>query len=170
MEVEPSRASSSGSEAYKKEYTTLGIAGGGVYATAPSQWSDTAVSITIYDRRLIPYLGNLVEGGVVIDKRPCVDRDDFVAMVVSGPMLKESLPAGCKEVFDFAIPRTVVPVVQGETLRSLDYIALDVYLDIWRKVGAKIGKRVGDTIVWENGYIFPIPPEDQRFFWTTNDS
>ena len=144
---------------YKKEYTTLGIAAAGVYATAPSKWSDTAAHLTIYDSRLTPYLGDLAEGGVVFDKRPCVDRDDFCSMVVSGPMLKESLPSGHYQDWD----RKVVPVTSETKLGGFDYIALDVYLDIWRKAGAKIGIRKGDSIHWESGEVFPIPPEENRY-------
>jgi hypothetical protein len=150
-------------DAYKKEYTTLGVGGGGVHATAPSQWSDTTAQITIYDRRLTPYFGDLVEGGVVIDKRPCVDRDDYVKMVVSGPILQESLPPGHKNVFDYGSPRTIIPCTTEDKFSGLDYVSLDIYLALWSKMGAKIGKRVGDEIHWENGEITSIPPAELRW-------
>lgn len=80
-------------------------------------------------------------------------------MVVSGPMLKESLPSGCKQVL-FEGP---TPVKEGEKFGGFDYIALDVYLDIWRRFGARIGKRMGESIQWEDGEVFPIPPFAERF-------
>lgn len=152
---------------YRKEYTTLGIALAGVYASAPNQWSDHAASISIPDNRLTPYLGDLAEGGVVVDKRS-VPIARLVELSVSGPMLKESLPAGTKDVFSFD-ERKPVPVVEGEKLGGFDYIALDVYLNIWRKAGARIGKRVADAIHWEDGEVYPIPPEAERWQATAAD-
>ncbi len=148
---------------YKSEYTTLGIAMAGVYATCHNPLGDMACSVTIYDTKIEAYYGDLVEGGVVIDKRPCVDREDFVSMVVSGPMLKESLPSGHKEVFDFGYPRTLVACSAEDKFSGFDYIALDIYLGIWRKAGAQIGKRVGNEIHWEDGTTVPIPEASQRF-------
>lgn len=140
---------------YKKEYTTLGIACAGVYATVGDN-----VRVSIPDTRLSSYYGDLVEGGYLIDKRPCIHREDFVHMVVSGPLLKESLPYGHKEGWD----RKAIPVdPEGEKFGSLDYVSLDVYLDLWRKAGAKIGVRKGNKISWEDGSQTLIPNEKDRW-------
>lgn len=149
---------------YKKEYTTLGIAAAGCYATCPpvQYGNGTTVesSVSIPDSRLIPYLGDLADGGVVIDKRPCIKRDDFVHWIVKGPMLKESLPGGCRNV---PFSRDIIPCDDPKACGGYDYIALDLYMELWRGLGARIGTRVGDVIKWEDGEVFPIPPEEERF-------
>lgn len=152
---------------YKQEYTTLGIAAAGCYATAPNPWSkDSAASITIYDRRLTAYLGELVEGGIVIDKRPCVNRDDFVSMVVSGPMLQESLPHDTKRGWDSTEPCTLE---QAREAKGFDYLSLNLYIQVWAEKGARIGVRVGDKVYWNDGPLFgwgipqDIPPAELRY-------
>ena len=140
--------------AYKQEFTTLGIASAGVYATIGDN-----VSVNIPDNRLAPYFGDLAENGIVIDKRPCVERDDFAHMVVSGPMFKESLPEKTVLGWD-RIPK---PCNDWRDAKSFDYISIDVYLDMWRNVGAKIGRRVGNTIVWECGQVSDIPSVENRW-------
>lgn len=155
---------------YKREYTLLGIAAAGVYARVGPN-----TSVTIYDRRLSPYLGDLAEGGVVVDKRPCVNHPDFYQLVCNGPLLKESLPAGTKEELvmeekGFLIKdRIAVPIKEGGKLSGFDYIALDVYLANWEKLGCKIGHRHGDKIVWKDGSETIIPPAEQRWQSTIVD-
>ena len=150
-------------DSYKQEYSTLGIALAGVHATAPNQWSSsTAISIQIPDKRLNCYLGNLIEGGTVIDKRTC-DEDDVFEYVVSGPMLQESLPNGTMSAAFCPAP------IKCESVRdckSFDYIALDLYCAYWSNLGARIGKRIGDTIVWNDGEIQSIPSVDERWSQT----
>jgi hypothetical protein len=141
-------------DAYENKYTTLGIAAGGVYATIGDD-----CNVTMYDRRLSPYYGDLAEGGIVIDKRPCLSHSSFIEMVISGPMLKESLPShSCERMFS-----DVQPCDDARCCKGMDCISMDLYLDLWRPLGAKIGKRVGNEIVWENGDVSVIPDEKDRW-------
>lgn len=152
-------------DAYKQEYDYLGIAMGGVYGRGPSKWSKDGFSVSIPDKRLSPYYGDLIEGGIVVDKRPCIEKDEarFVNRVYLSPLLKKSLP-----------PKTMCKLFEKEEpcedvtqCGPIDYISMDLYLDLWRKEGAKIGKRVGNEIHWENGEVSPIPSESMR--WSSVD-
>lgn len=142
-------------EPYKQEYTTLGIALSGVYATIGSN-----CSVSIPDRRLFSYLGCLVDGGTVIDKRTCKD-EDIVRNVISGPMLKEDLPAG-----HISPPWGEREPIKWDGIRkfsSMDFIALDIYVKFWQDMGAKVGIRKGDRIYWNDGDCQKIPPEESRW-------
>lgn len=151
--------SESSIQPYKKEYTYLGIALAGVYAEAPNQYSKTSVSVTIYDTRLSAYYGDLAEGGIVCDKRPCKDHPDMVHMVVSGPMRGSYLPEKTKNGFNGN-----ESCEDARDAGGFDYVSTDLYLGLWRSMGARIGKRVGDTIEWEDGTIESIVPCEMR--WT----
>jgi len=144
-------------DAYKKQYTTLGIAAAGVYATSGSKSSSQ-----IPDNRLHAYLGDLVEGGQVMDKRPCLEHPDFFLMVFSGPMLKEDLPPGtCNKAFSREV--LLCTAADFPNLGGYDYLSLDLYTELWRQLGARIGKRIGDFIHWEDGECQPIPLEADRW-------
>jgi hypothetical protein len=145
------------SDAYKPEYTILGIALAGVHAKARSQWGEC--SITMYDNRLFPYLGNLLEGGTVIDKRSCKE-EDIVQWVIKGPMLKESLPAGHKDGLWGTGP---IKCEDPKSCSSMDYIALDLYVKLWSDMGARVGTRQGNYIVWNDGEVQTIPSVESRW-------
>ena len=149
------------SDTYKKEYTILGIGDAGCWARAPSLFSDTSASITIYDKRLSCYYGDVVEGGIVIDKRPCTKRDDFVHSVCICPLLKESLPNSTKQDWN----NQLIPCTDARSATSMEYISLDLYLNFWESLGARIGTRVGDEIVWRDGSKVAIRPESQRWLF-----
>lgn len=149
-------------DSYKREYTYLGIGDAGVYAEAPNKYSKHPASITIYDTRLSAYFGDLAEGGIVVDKRPCTNRDDFVKAVVSGPMRGSWLPEKTREGFGGNVSCN-----DANEAGALDYVSTDLYLDLWRDKGARIGKRVGDEIHWEDGKHESIVPVSQR--WTVNN-
>lgn len=138
---------------YKKSYSILGIGDGGVYAKEGDN-----VSVSIPDTRLSSYFGDLKEGGIVIDKRPCVDHPDFVRMVINGPMLKEALPPGHKDNFG-----EISPCDNPEKAGWMTYVSLDLYLKLWEKLGAKIGKRIKNKIKWNDGTMEVIPPWKERF-------
>ncbi len=144
-------------DAYKSEYTTLGIAAAGAYATIGDD-----CRVTMYDRRLSPYYGDLAEGGIVIDKRPCVGHPSFIEAVISGPMLKESLPSHTRQRM-FSDAESCDDV---KTCRAMDYVSMDLYLNLWRSLGAKIGKRNGNEIVWDNGDVSVIPDANERWLTT----
>ncbi len=144
----------------KEAFTTLGIALGGVYATSPNPYSeDTAVSISIPDNRLYCYLGDLKNGGVVIDKR-MVKTSTLINETCSGPYLRESLKEGTMAK-GLTYPKEVVKY-DAKKVSGIDYVALDIYLSIWRKHGARIGVRKGKYILWEDGEKKLIPLEEDR--------
>lgn len=145
-------------DAYKQEYTTMGIAASGVYAKIGDN-----ISVSIPDKRLFAYLGNLVDGGIVIDKRTVPDAD-LVKWVISGPMMKEGLPSGTKDSLNFETPRAApIPAKHGDKFSGMDYIALDLYVKLWEGLGARIGTRKGDIIYWNDGESQPIPPIESRW-------
>lgn len=145
-------------EAYKQEYTTLGIALAGAHATAKSQWGQC--SITMYDNRLYPYLGCLVDGGTVIDKRTCKD-EDIVRHVIAGPMMKEDLPAG--HISPPWGERDPIKWDGSQKFSSMDFVALDIYCKYWEDLGARVGIRKGDIIYWNDGESQAIPPIESRW-------
>lgn len=146
---------------YKNEYTYLGIAAAGVYAEAPNKYSKHPASITIYDRRLRAYFGDMAEGGIVVDKRPCLEHPDFYRMVISGPMRGSWLSEKTRETM-----HDTVKCHNAHEAKAFDYISTDLYLALWRDMGAKIGKRVGNEIHWEDGTKETIVPVDKR--WQVN--
>lgn len=152
-------------ENYKVQYTIMGIALAGVWAHSPNPYSATSpISTTIPDNRLMPYLGEVVEGGTVIDKRLC-SEGKLIDLVMSGPMLQESLPSRTVNGALTKDHRTVgIETPASEAgLKGFDYVSLDLYLELWREAGALIGKRQGEKIVWEDGRETVIPSESERF-------
>ena len=125
----------------------IGIADGNINVQIKPYKDYTTIGISIPDVRLERYYYKLNEGGVVVDKRPCVDKEGFVKLVFACPILDLGMPKNSvsdpykNNITDFD-PNNIDPHA---------YISLDLYLDIWRKFGAKIGFRKGDYIEWENG-------------------
>jgi hypothetical protein len=147
--------------AYKPEYTLLGIGCNGVYAAAPNKYSDHDASIAIYDTRLACYYGDCVEGAVIVDKRPAFIRDMRAALaaVFSGGMLKRCLPNGTKETFE----REIVPIADYSAASGFEYVSLDLYLAAWERMGARIGYRRGNQVCWNDGVVEDIYPEAYRW-------
>ena len=130
--------------------------------------------ITYHDRRLNPYLGELLEGGTVIDKRPIMENDSFAKWVWDCPLVEYDLQPGetneCPEPSPWllaglegtfktlAVKKTVEPKWSG-----LDGISLKDYTEYWREKGARIGIRRGDFIEWEDGIKQPVPPFATRY-------
>jgi|ERR1035437_6413755 hypothetical protein len=135
-------------------YTYLQIALAGISGEAPNEYSKLSPArVTIYDKRLANYYHRLVNGGMVIDKRPAFDADNDAAFraVVSGPMINSILPLGTID--------TLSGMVKSEDpneARALDSVSKDLYAKYWSKLGARIGVRSDDTIVWNDGEIEPI--------------
>lgn len=169
-------------DAYQAEYTFLGIAEAGCYASAPNRWGDTPASISIPDKRLSCYYGDVVEGGTILDKRPAFEKQSRACTraVVSGPMLRDNLPALTISRADFPEnqiltadsvdsirmePEGFFLTVGGDPfkLSSFDFISLDLYCQLWRQLGARVGKRVGMTVEWEDGEVEAIRPESERW-------
>jgi hypothetical protein len=131
-------------ENYKQEYKYLGRGDAGCYADGDGFHS------SIPDRRLKPYYGCLIEGGVILDKLPVFEKDAEAAIreVVSGPMLDIAMSADSSDKFG---------------IRGLSFVGLAEYLGTWRKLGARVGQRVGETIEWEDGVVEPIPVYENRW-------
>lgn len=147
---------------YKPEYCYLGIALSGTYGTSPTVKSkcggSSKSSMSGMISKLYPYLGDLLEGGIVVDKRS-VPEKDIIHEVYSGPMMDIDLPSRTKSQI-FAEP---APSEPGDKLGGLDTVSMDLYLMRWEKLGARIGYRLGNTIVWNDGEILPIPEESERW-------
>src|SRR5262245_16567825 len=75
------------SEAYQERFALLQVALGGVNG----ELADGA-SCTVYDRRLSPYLGEVVQGGYVLDKREVLEVNPALAYL--SPLCRGNLPAG----------------------------------------------------------------------------
>ena len=135
-------------------------------------------SVTIYDRRLAPYLWDLVEDGWVLDNRAALTANPFLA--VRQPLCKGDLPPGTVDKFDHDASQSIVAqviasepenpacglaqlMIAAPDCGAFDYVAPDVYAAWWRQHGARVGQRRGDTIVWEDGVVEPIRPAGQRF-------
>ncbi len=149
---------------YKAEYTYLGIAAAGVYAKTTTQYninSTITSSVTIYDNRLSPYYGDVVEGGIIVDKRPCINHEEFYKMVINGPMLKMDLPNQTVELFTF--PATQETIADARNCGSCDNVSLDLYIKLWKELGAKVGYRRGNVVEWDNGEKSVIPEARNRF-------
>jgi hypothetical protein len=150
------------SETYKQQYIYLGIALAGVYARSPSVISGnskTTSSTEIPDKRLTPYLGELKEGGYVVDKRSCNEKD-VIHNVCAGAMLDIDLPEKTRKDWD-----KEYPCDDASSSGSMDYISMDLYLKLWEGLGARVGRRAGNVIKWNNGEETVIPEFDCRWQW-----
>lgn len=128
---------------------------------------------TTYDGRLAPYLGNLVRGGWVVDKRRA-PWDARVDMSINGPMCKVNLPHGDIDACPAPDPIMVGAMSGGFQMlgavklakpswRGLDSVSLPEYLRMWADIGARVGIRVDDAIIWQDGEVTPIPAESARW-------
>jgi hypothetical protein len=139
---------------YEGDWTYIGIADAGVYGEKPNEHSPRyPVSITTYNTELEAYFGELCEGGIVMDKRPCREHPEFVSTIVRGPMMAAHLPDNSKDEFG-----DIQPCDDARKCSGLAYVSRNLYLDMWRKLGARIGVRKGNHIEWEDGERFEIRP------------
>lgn len=155
---------------YQQRLATLEIGLAGVHGEMVN-----GGSITIYDTRLSPYFGELVEGGYVIDKAEVLDRKPGLA--ISSPMCRGNLAAGTREVCTVkADPVMVGALSQAEAFGGLalllaaapscgafDDVAPDVFAAWWADKGARVGQRQGNAIHWQDGTVEQIRPFDQRW-------
>jgi hypothetical protein len=133
--------------------------------------------ISYYDTRLRPYLGELVEGGYVIDKSSVLEAKPDLAVL--SPMCNGKLPPGTRDVFPGAEGSIVAQSIANDPYNpaaplarimlavpdcgAFDDVAPDVYAAWWAKHGARIGQRKGNKIVWSDGTEETIPPFAQRY-------
>lgn len=141
-----------------ERYYSLGISAVGAYAATPNAYGPPG-SLSGLVPRLGPYLGDLREGGMVIDLRP-LSWSDKVEIACRTPYAQEDLP-----------PRTGIrfmsykaePLPDGPVTTGFLYVSLDVYADRCAARGARIGARRGDAIHWRDGAVTPIPSADRRW-------
>lgn len=142
----------------KERYFLLAICDAGAYLEGTHDYG--TCSCTTYSSRLEDYFHRLTNGGVVLDKRPVMERNPSVCIheVCSGPMVDVRLPVGTVHGL-FSNPEKISS--KWQKLRSLDQIDLHTYAARWWELGARVGVRKGKEIVWDDGsadMIFvPVP-------------
>lgn len=145
---------------YKKIYSILEIEDDEAYATGSCPYSiNTYTTYYLHDNRVSPFLGNLIEGGVVIDRRPCLKKEDFIHTSLNAPLLAINFPNKSKQNTESEI----TTCNNVDDLNKNDYVSLDLYIEYWTKHGARIGKRVDETVVWGDGISEKIPKIENRF-------
>lgn len=128
----------------KDEYTYLGRAVAGCYANSRNPHGPPC-DVSIYDMHLARYFGDMAEGAWVLDRK-YVPYPDLVEWVYRGAMLRVDYPPGtCGKCFDSETP---IPCDDMKSLRSLDYVSLDLYIKHWVTLGAIAGYRKGRKIIW----------------------
>lgn len=110
------------------------------------------------------YLEEAAEGCLVYDAEG-TDFSVFAELVISGPLVKYTLPPGAVERFsdeDRAAARRMLPglsggfdtiatLAQSLTYTGLDYVALDVYEALLRGIpNIKIGHVRNGQVIWDN--------------------
>ncbi len=160
-------------EPYKPEYLLLSIGRGGLTGLPRrGKWGKSTCSIP--DNRLVPYLGDVAEGGYAVDLRPALGGDDCVSLALNSPMADVDLSAG--EVDRCPMPSALLTSGLGgaygtlATLKrakpkwtGLDSVSIVDWLEYWRPAGAKIGQRQGERVLWEDGTETIIPPAELRY-------
>lgn len=127
-------------------------------------------SASIPDRRLAPYLGQVIEGGFVVDKAPIAYHTDFISWVLQAPLVKVGLEDAEREACPTpsatmvlglggmygALARTMTeqPELMGD---GMNWVSPEVYVRYWAGKGARVGVRQGDVVQWNDGSITPIP-------------
>lgn len=155
----PTRGSMRVVQPYNREYTVLTLSIGEVVALGKGIHSEsTPRTIRIMDKRLTPYLGDLVYGGIVIDQRAAANHSEFSRWMTNGPSVNDTL-GSCTTVKD----GTQSPCYDARHVGPYNSVSLDLYLALWRSLGARVGKRVGDAIIWEDNVISDIPPAESRW-------
>lgn len=157
---------------YRGTFTVLSLGLGGLSA----QTGERGVSISIPDRRLVCYYGDLAEGGIVLDKRRVLEEDPSLAF--RSPILASHLPPGTIEppgqpdrvlaqgmlgMFGEAHAALITATAEPEGYNGLALVATDVYVQFWRRHGARVGQRAGAQVLWEDGRAEPIPSAEERY-------
>lgn len=133
--------------------------------------------VSIPDRRLGPYLGDVEEGGWIVDKWGIEPDVAAIRRALHSPMPDPDLKVGekleCPEIPDYMVSpgglqgdfKTLASMrkVIGKTYSGLDSVPIEEYAAIWMEWGARIGRRVGNMITWSDGETEEIPPEHERY-------
>jgi hypothetical protein len=162
---------------YEPEYAVLSRGLGGCHADTID-----GASVTIYDSRLQAYLGNVVEGGYVIDNRAVLDRNP--GLVLRSPMCEAKLLPGSINRFRDACPapeRSIVAAAIAsnpengycglarlmlacpDAFEGFNFVAPDVYAGWWLQNGARVGERHGKYVLWSDGKEELILAAERRY-------
>jgi len=128
----------------------------------------------IPDNRITPYLGDLAEGGVVLDLRTIPDKE-LVKLAIAGPMVNPELADDEVDRFvdkvtdeNIATAKALSHADGGEgnpfyqyivlaerigkeKFTGFDYISIKKYTALYWAAGAKVGIRRGDYVFWRQG-------------------
>src|SRR5205823_1607301 len=123
-----------------------------------------------------PYLGELVEGGYVLDKRAALEKRPGLAVL--SPMCRGDLAAGQRDPFGGAEGSLVARAIASDPENpasglarlalaaphcgAFDDVAPDIFAAWWRAHGARVGRRLGEEIVWEDGATEAVRPFARR--------
>lgn len=140
----------------KQDMLVLMIALAGCHGAGANKWGKQSSSISIPDVRLEGYYHCLVDGGIVLDKRPAFAQDDAAGVrgVISGPMLNAQLPDNT--IDRFLEGELTLTTDQVSDLGSFDFVSTNLYAAFWENLGARVGQRQGNTVVWRDGTIEQI--------------
>lgn len=139
-------------------------------------------SVHAYDSRITCYYGQLIDGGIVIDRHDVLDKRPSLS--ISSPMLDSHI----KQVSRFAdaiatndnfmldalsdpgsfggLATLAKAATTDKAIGAFDYLPLSQWVAWWKNLGARVGRRVGDNIVWDDGEVDPIRPAESR--WAVN--
>lgn len=139
-------------------------------------------SVHAYDRRITCYYGQLIDGGIVIDRHDVLDRRPSLA--ISSPILDSHIKqvsrfadavAGCDTfMLDVLSDQSAFgglatlakAATTDKAIGSFDKLPVSQWVAWWKNLGARIGQRVGNNIVWDDGEVDPIRPAESR--WNVN--
>jgi len=143
----------SGYDKYESRYHMLGISingSSGVWANIFPKilGNEYHTDVQIPDRRLFAYLGDVIDGGFIIDNRTA-DYDKLAKVAISGAMLKAHLPSRSKEEFTLDYKeKKVEPCASYGDAGGFDSVSMDLYLQARHEAGATIGVRHGNQVFW----------------------
>lgn len=152
--------------------TTGAVRGEGLYdpPTHNTHWSAS-------NMWLKRSLGELAEGGYIIDLRPLVEHPNIVSWVVQAPLCSGRIKGDIERLPDNVrqAAREMAPFLDGDyqglaamaaqsvgepedssSAGPFDSVSAEYLAIYWGSRGARVGKRVGDKIVWSDGDEEPI--------------
>jgi hypothetical protein len=120
--------------------------------------------VVIQDNRLAPYLGDLQQGGWVVDYFHLQARADFTNLLVRMPLPSVRLVPG--QVMAAQEPSLMGARRQRrrtDAARGLSHVSVQEYVRLWGEEGARIGQRNGSIISWSDGRVVSIPSARERW-------
>jgi len=125
------------------------------YVPDPSGNGGRSGTLSGYDRpetwKVSEESCSIPDGTPVFDSR-VIPEPDLIDLVFKGPVLDSSLPENSfSRLFD-GVAGSNTPRFRpfdGEPLRALDSVSVDLYLALYRKAGARFGRIQNGVIEWE---------------------